>query len=159
MSPLRVQQIIRREIEILLREQVIDAGTYHQLMELYPPIRWDFSMLGRRFLLFGALSVEAGVFILGTAFFEPTLENLAIGLAAIIVIVFYGAAQLGARGLTMTRRALELLGALAIIGLTYTLGVIYSSGSGNWPLLLLIDLLVLLPLAYLLRNVKTWFSM
>ncbi len=54
--------------------------------------------------------------------------------------------------LVQTRRAVELLGGLTLIGLTFTLGIIHGSGSGNWPALLLIDLLILLPLTYLLRN-------
>jgi hypothetical protein len=55
--------------------------------------------------------------------------------------------------MTWTKRSIELVGGLAIIGLSFTLGVIYSSGSGNWPALLLFDMLLLLPLGYLLRNV------
>jgi hypothetical protein len=67
-----------------------------------------------------------------------------------------------------TTRGLELLGAFSLIGSTFTLGVIYSSVSGNWPALLLIDLVLILGLAYLLNNVLllnlsvavffTWFG-
>jgi len=168
MNPQRQKRAIRREIATLLREQIIDASTYSGLMELYPATRWDFSTLGRWFLFFGALSVAAGVLILGTTIFELTLENLAIALTLLIAACFYAAIRLGARGLILAKRAFELLGALTIIGLTFTLGLIFSSGSGNWPALLLIDLLVLMPLAYLLRNVLilvlnvivffTWFG-
>ncbi len=55
-----------------------------------------------------------------------------------------------------------------MVGLSFTLAAIYSSGSGNWPALLLIDMFILLPLAYFLRNVLlllltviiffTWFG-
>jgi len=168
MNPQRIKSAIRREVSTLLREQIIDASTYNALMELYPATRWDFSTLGRWFLFFGALSAAAGVFILGTTIFEFTLENLAIALSLLIAICFFSAFKLGARGLVMARRAMELLGALTIIGLTFTIGIIFSSGSGNWPALLLIDLAILLPLAYLLRNVLilvlnvivffTWFG-
>jgi len=168
MNPKRLKTAIRREVATLLREQIIDASTYSSLMEHYPATRWDFSTLGRWFLFFGALSLAAGVLILGTTIFELTLDNLAIALALFIAVCFYSAMRLGARGLAMAKRALELLGVLTIIGLTFTLGIIFSSGSGNWPALLLIDLLILLPLAYLLRNVLilvlnvivffTWFG-
>jgi hypothetical protein len=168
MSPHRIKRAIRGEIANLLREQLIDAETYDRLMAQYPSTRWDFSTLGRWFLFFGALSVAAGVFILGTSIFELTLENLAIAIALLIAICFYSAIKLGVRELVLAKRAFELLGALAIIGITFTLGLIFSSGSGNWPALLLIDLLILLPLAYLLRNVLilvlnvivffTWFG-
>jgi len=168
MNPQRQKRAIRQEIATLLREQIIDASTYNGLLELYPATRWDFSTLGRWFLFFGALSAAAGVLILGTTIFELTLENLAIALVLLIAICFYSAMRLGTRGLVLAKRALELLGALAIISMTFTLGIIFSSGSGNWPALLLIDLLILFPLGYLLRNVLilvlnvivffTWFG-
>ena len=44
------------------------------------------------------------------------------------------------------------IGASTLIGLTFTLGMIYSTGSGNWPALLLIDWIALLVLSYALRN-------
>lgn len=168
MSPHRLKQIVRGEIATLRREGIIDSGTYDTLITLYPSSRWDFSTLGRWFLFFGAVSSAAGLFILGSTIFELTLENLAVGLVFLIAICFYVAVRLGARGLVLAKRSLELLGAFTIIGLTFTLGIIFSSGSGNWPALLLIDLLILLPLAYLLRNVLilvlnvivffTWFG-
>jgi hypothetical protein len=168
MNPQRIKNAIRQEVSNLLREQIIDASTHNALMELYPATRWDFSTLGRWFLFFGALSLAAGISILGMEVFKLTLENLAIALSLLIAICFYSAFRLGVRDLLMAKRALELIGALTIIGLTFTIGVIYSSGSGNWPALLLIDLAILLTLAYLLRNVLilvlnvivffTWFG-
>ena len=168
MNPKRFRSIVRREINTLRRETLISAEQHSALLQRYPATRWDWSSLGRWFLFFGALSCAAGFTILGARIFEPTLENLAMGLVVGITGVFYGATRLGQRGLTWSRRSLELLGGLGIIGLTFTLGLIFSSGSGNWPMLLLIDLLVLIPLAYALRNVLlltlsiivffTWFG-
>lgn len=168
MSPGRVKRAIRGEIATLLRERIINANTYDELISLYPATRWDFSTLGRWFLFFGAISTSVGVFILGRTIFTFTLEKLAIALVLLIALCFYIAIRLGARGLLLANQALQLLAALSIIGLTFTLGVVFSSGSGNWPALLLIDLLILLPLAYVLRNVLilvltvivffTWFG-
>lgn len=168
MNPKRFQRIVRREIDTLRREDLIDATQHAALLARYPSSRWDWSSLGRWFLFFGAISTAAGVFILGSKLFEPTLENLAIGLSIVIGAVFFAANRLGQRGLVWTKRSLELLGGLAIVGLTFTLGLIFSTGSGNWPALLLIDLFILIPLAYLLRNVLllvlsvvvffTWFG-
>ena len=168
MNPRRMQRVMRNELGILRREGLLDASTYTELLALYPSERWDFSSLSRWFLIFGAISFIAGVLLLGATIFEPTLPKLAVLLGVLIAGCFYSGWMLRTRGMTWTKRSLELLGGLAIIGLTFTLGVIFSSGSGNWPALLLIDMLVLLPLAYLLRNVLlvivnmivffTWFG-
>jgi hypothetical protein len=152
MTPQRLKGIVRAEIATLRREGIIDDRSYDALSARYPSSQWDYSVLGRWFLFFGAISATAGIYILGTTIFQFTLEKLAIVLVGLIAGCFYIGRRLGMKQLVLARRSLELVGALAIIGLTFTLGIIYSSGSGNWPALLLIDLLILIPLAYLLRN-------
>ncbi len=168
MNPRKLQSVLRAEIDTLRREGVIDGKLHVELLQQYPASQWDFSSLGRWFLFFGAITVAAGLAILGTTIFELTLQNLAIALGVAAAVCFFAGSKLGTRGLAWTSRSIELLGAFAIIGLSFTLGVIYSSGSGNWPMLLLFDMLVLLPLAYIRRNVLllvlnvilffTWFG-
>lgn len=168
MNPKRMKRIMRGEVDKLRREGLIGASEYESIASRYPQSAWDYAALGRWFLIFGAISAAAGLFILGSRIFQLTLENLAIALGLFVPLCFYTAFRSGQRGLAWTRRSIELVGGLAVIGLTFTLGIIFSSGSGNWPALLLIDLLILLPLAYLLRNVLllilnvivffTWFG-
>ena len=168
MNPGRLQNIIRSQIDTLRREGVIDAEQYGALVQRYPASRWDFSSLGRWFLFFGALSAAGGLIVLGSTIFELSMENLATLLSIVTFACFIGGFHLGGKGLSWTSRSLELLGGLVLIALTFTLGVIFSSGSGNWPMLLLIDLGILLPLAYWRRNVLllvlnvivffTWFG-
>ena len=153
MNPERVRNIIRDELGILRRENIVNSETYAELLELYPVESWDYSALGRWFLIFGSVAVAAGLRILGSELFEFTLPKLAIALSAIICACFYTGWRLGSSKLIWTKRSIELLGSLCIIGLTFTVGIIFSSGSGNWPALLLLDMLILLPLAYVLRNV------
>jgi hypothetical protein len=148
-----MQGIMRSELGVLRREGLLDASTYGELRALYPSGRWDFSSLSRWFLIFGAIAFISGVAILGATIFEPTLPKLAMLLGVLIVGCFYTGWVLRTRSMTWTKRSLELVGGIAVIGLSFTLGIIFSSGSGNWPALLLIDMLILLPLAYLLRNV------
>ncbi len=168
MNPKRMKHIIRTELGTLRREQMINSETYAELLALYPVGRWDYSSLGRWFLIFGSIAFTAGLFILGSEIFEFTMMKLAIGLGVLITGCFLISWRLRSSNLTWTKRSFELLGSLTIIGLTFTLGIIYSTDSGNWPALLLIDLLILLPLAYILRNVLilvlsvivffTWFG-
>jgi len=168
MNPKRMKRIMRAEIFKLRRAEIIDGTSQSALLALYPLERWDYSSLSRWFLIFGAIATAAGLLILGTEILALTLQNLAILLSVLIFGCFYAGSRLGKRTLIWAKRSVELLGGLCIIGLTFTLGVLYSSGSGNWPALLLIDMLILLPLAYLLRNVLllvavtivffTWFG-
>ena len=168
MNPKRMKHIIRAELGTLLREQVINRETYAELLDQYPVEKWDYSALGRWFLIFGSIAFAAGLFILGSKIFVFTMTKLAISLGVLIIGCFFIGWRLKSSKLTWAKRAFELLGSLCIVGLTFTLGIIYSTGSGNWPALLLIDMILLLPLAYVLRNVLililsmiiffTWFG-
>lgn len=154
MNPQSRNRRVHRELDQLLREGLLDEAKHAQLSANYPLTGWDWRSLGRWFLIFGAISVMAGLSILARTLFDFTLEKLAI-LLGIALIASFGAAQWLRRTrpeLVMTVSSLELLGGLLLIGLTFTLGAIFSTGSGNWPSLLLIDLLVLLSLSYALNN-------
>jgi len=146
---------VRRELDELLREGLLEPATYQQLRERYPTEGWDWRSLGRWFLIFGAVSAMAGLTILGRTLFEFTLPKLAVILGVAMFASFGGGQWLKRTrpALVWTGLSLELLGGLLLIGLTFTLGAIYATGSGNWPALLLIDLLLLLGLSYALRNV------
>jgi len=159
---------VRGELDQLLREGVIDAPTHGQLAALYPTGTWDWRSFGRWFLIFGAIAAAAGAVILLRDVIVFTLWHLAALLAAVLVGLFAGGWELRRRRWSWTGRAAELLGGFALIGLSFTLGLIYSTGSGNWPALLLIDLVLLLALSYLRVNILllclsavvffTWFG-
>jgi hypothetical protein len=76
-----------------------------------------------------------------------------VRLTLVLIALCIGALRLKNKGFTLSGKALELLAAIGIIWLTFTLGSIYSSGSGNWPKLLLFDLIIILSPFYLLHNV------
>ena len=154
MNPQSRNRRVRRELDELLREGVLDVALHDRLRERYPTEGWDWRSLGRWFLIFGAISVMAGLGILARQWFDFTLTKLAL-IQAIATLASFGGAQWIKRAypaLAWSAASIELLGGLGLIGLTFTLGAIFSSGSGNWPALLLIDLLVLLALSYALRN-------
>lgn len=168
MSPVRFNRVVRKELDNIRRAGLIDAEAYGQLCRRYPTGRWDWRSLGRWFVIFGAISLAAGAVLLARGLFEFTLEKLAVLLGLGTLGLLAGGYALRRRDYLWTGRALELLGGFSLIGLSFTLGIIYSSGSGNWPALLLIDLILLLPLAYALRNILllvlsavvffTWFG-
>lgn len=154
MNPQSRNRQISRELDELLREGLLSATTHAQLRQRYPTQGWDWRSLGRWFLLFGALSVMAGLAILGRTLFDFTLEKLAVVQGLGILASFGGAHWLkyNRPNLAWSAASLELLGGLGLIGLTFNLGAIFATGSGNWPALLLIDLVFLLGLSYGLRN-------
>lgn len=153
MTPERFNHKMQTELQRLLREQVIDDITHHKLQQRYPVTEWDWTSLGRWFGMFGAISLGAGIVLYARELFEFTAVKLAWVLSILMLALFAGSFRLHNTRFNMTRRSLELCGAFTLIGLTFTLGYIFSSGSGNWPALLLIDLIILLPLAYGLHNV------
>lgn len=152
MTPHSRNVMVRGELDQLLRSGEIDGDTHGKLSELYPVNSWDWLSLGRWFLAFGALSFAAAVVIFMRDIFDFTLPKLAVSLAGTMVLLFLLGQRLKTRSWIMAGQTLELLSAFALIGLSFVLGMIYSTGSGDWPTLLLIDLIILLPAAYLLRN-------
>lgn len=153
MTPARFNRRVQAQLRRLLREGVIDACSYQQLMDRYPIGRWDWSALGRWFAVFGAVSLAAGLVLFSRELFVFTLFKLAWSLGLLTAALLLTGYRLRRSKFKWTKLSLELCAGFSLIGLTFTLGYLYSSGSGNWPALLLLDLLVLLPLAYLLHNV------
>lgn len=152
MSQMPPNKIVRAELAQLLREGLLDTADGAKIAPLYPLEKWNWTSLSRWFLIFGAVSAVAGAAILLRDIFEFTFQKLAILLALLLIALFGGAYGLKRKGFFRTAASAELLGGFALIGLTFTLGVIYSTGSGNWPVLLLIDLPILLALTYGLVN-------
>jgi hypothetical protein len=145
--------VVRAELDQLVREGLLDAATHRQLAESYPLGRWDWRSLGRWFLIFGAITAAAGAVILLRDVFVFNLHHLAILLVLVIGGLFAAGWKLRQRAWSWSSRTAELLGGLALIGLSFVIGLIYSTGSGNWPALLLVDLVPLLILSYALNNV------
>lgn len=146
-------QAIRAELDQLLREGLLDTAAHAQLSAQYPAGKWNWRSLGRWFLVLGTVAAAAGAVVLVREVYVFTLRGLAVVLAAATPGLLAAGWKLRQRTWLWTGRALELLAAFALIGLTFTLGILHSRGSGNWPVLLLVDLAALLALAYALNNV------
>ncbi|PHN22800.1 DUF2157 domain-containing protein [Pseudomonas sp. ICMP 561] len=153
MSQDRRNRQVRDALDQWLREGQIDPVAHSRIGELYPLTRWDWRSLGRWFLTFGAISLAAGLVLFLREHLTFTLPKLAISLSVLTLGLFIVGRWLPGKGLRMLGSSAELLGGFALIGVSFVVGMIYSDGSGNWPALLLIDLLILLVLSYALGNV------
>lgn len=153
MSLGRRNRQVRNALDQWLREEQIDTAAHSRIGELYPLTRWDWRSLGRWFLIFGAISMAAGLVLFLREHLTFTLPKLAISLSLLTLGLFAIGRWLPGKGLRMLGSTAELLGGFALIGVSVAVGMIYSDGSGNWPALLLVDLLILLMLSYALGNV------
>ena len=168
MRPLKFNRVMHNELAILRRDELIDATLYQELLQAYPTTGWNWLSLGRWLLIFGAIGTSVGLFFLGQEFFQFTLKKAAIACGLVMGCAFIAGHFLRRRQLFWTAQSTELLGGLLLIALSFLVGAIYSSGSGNWPALLLIDMIILLLLTYSLNNVLllvlslvtffTWFG-
>ncbi len=153
MSPLARNRMLHVEFDQWLREGLLTPAQHADLAERYSVGRWDWHALGRWFSIFGGVGVAAGLYrVLSEAQFF-TLPNLAMLLAVAVTALFGGAYALKKRSYRWPPRTLELLGAIGLVGLSFVLGMIFSTGSGNWPALLLIDLVVLVAMSYAFNNI------
>lgn len=152
MSAERRNAQVRAELLSLAAQKVISPEQLEKLNERYPVSRFDLASLTRWFSIFGAVAMGAGLIMLA-----PHLVSwkvlIDLGLAAATAgSLVTGRWFAPARGLPRIAAALELLGALALQGLTVALAAQFSTGSKNWPALVGVDAALLLVLAYLLAN-------
>lgn len=153
MSPLSRNRLVRAELDGWLREGALTPRQHADLAERYVLKDWDWHSLGRWFSIFGGMSVVAGLYQLLHDVLYFTLVHLAGALTVVLALLFAGGHALKKRGYRWPPRVLELLGGIDLIGSSFVLGIIFSTGSGNWPALLLIDLVLLLVLSYALNNI------
>jgi hypothetical protein len=145
-------KIICAELEQLTREGLIDATAHKSIAQLYPLTKWNWTSLSRWFLTFGAISAAGGAAILLKDVFHFSYQKLAIVLGVLTLALLLGGLGLRRKDFVRTAMSAELLAGLTLIGFSFVVGIIYSDGSGDWPALLLIDLVPLLLLTYGLNN-------
>lgn len=152
MSAHSLHRKVRSELTALVAQGVLTYEQAQRIAERYPVARWDLASLARWFTVLGAVAMGAGLLLLAPKLMDVQLL-LEVGLAV-------GSVGLLALGVWWERykqrerlgAALQLLGAMALQGLTVALAVHYSQDSGDWPALVGLDAVLLLVLAYALRN-------
>lgn len=152
MSAVGDNRSIRAELQILVQKGLLTANDAQPLIARYPASDWDVLVLIRWFTILGAVTAGVG----GVWLLSTVINGLRLGEAGLLLAT--GALVWGARYLRQTRRliktaaALELLAGFSLQGLTFVLAIDFSSGSGNWPLLVGIQAALLTVFAYALRN-------
>lgn len=166
-EPVRLHRAIQAELRVLVAHGLLSEADWKRVSERYPVTPWDVARLVRWFTLLGAVTAGLGFLLLvGEHCYQYVLQALRFvwarcnpylvleGLFALLAAgLFWGGFHLGRRrGLVAAGAAVELLGCFAATALTFTLGAHFSTGSGNWPALLGIDMVPFFAAAYALRN-------
>ena len=149
---------IQKDLHLLVAQGVLNYDQMARIAARYPTGKWNLLSLVRWFTVIGAISFGLGIFLLvKEEFFRwfelyryVILESLFTLLS--FVFIWAGYVLKHKKGYPQTGAALELLSCFTLTGLTFTLGIHYSTGSGNWPALVGIDLVIFLIMAYSLNN-------
>ena len=163
----RRHRAIQDELLTLQRLNLLTADQRQRLSQRYPTTATDLLGLVRWFTIVGSVGAGLGLLLL-----LGSNVNLYSLIEGGCVLLFFGlltlarflkqrrlqpdadrtAAAPDSQRLVRVAAALELLACFALTALTLTLGKQYDTGSGQWPVLFGLDLLLLLPLSYVLVN-------
>lgn len=155
----RANRRIQGELDELVKRDVLTVEQALLLKERYPTTAWDLLALVRVFTVLGAITAVAGLAILVRNHLNWWLvSELALAcLGAILLAAGYRLKTV--RGAPLLGESLELIGAIALQGLTVVLAAHYATGSRNWPGLAGWDSALLLALAYLTANrLVLWYA-
>ena len=164
-------RIIREELRQWLDESLISQELHDSLAARYREGSWDISVIIRWTLVLGAIMLGIGLI----TFFLTIMDSKA--LIAIVLTLLCGLSYYF--GLSMTLRtggryypksgnALIAVACLLLCGDIFVIGDILSTGSGHWPILLLIATAIYFGVAYWHKNtlvlvfallgLATWFG-
>lgn len=143
---------VRAELDLLVSQGLIDEGQRKAIASLYPAGAWNILVIIRCFTVIGAIAAAAGLFLLIKDFFSTYLILEVVLTGAVAGLFAVGRWLMVKKKMVRAGAAVHLLMAFALSGLTFTLGLHHSTGSGNWPALVGIDAALFIALAYLLDN-------
>ena len=147
-----INNSVRSEVELLQSQDIINSDSKKKILSHYPPGKWNIIVLIRFFTLLGIISTGIGLFLIIQEFVNLYMILEIVLPIAIISLFFLGRWLEKKKDMERTGAALHLLMCFAFSGLTFTLGLHFSTGSGNWPALVGIDFVIFIILAYLLNN-------
>ncbi len=165
------EKFLRGELRKWLEEGLLGQDVYETLLARYKDTAWDVSVIIRWTLALGAIMLGIGLI----SFFMLIIESLAL-VAVVLTLLcglayYFGFALLRPNGgnyYPKSGNALIAVACLLLCGDIFVIGDLFSSGSGHWPVLLLITAVIYLLLAYLHKNtlvllfaliaLATWFG-
>lgn len=151
-SLIKTNQQIQSELHLLLYQGIISESEYRRISPNYPPETWDLIILIRSFTFIGAVAVGIGLVLLIQVYSSIYLGlEILFGVLTLISLVS-GYFLKNIKAMQRSGAALELMACFTLSALTFTLGVHYAAGSGNWPALVGIDAILCLILTYVLNN-------
>lgn len=160
MSPnRRLHARIHAELDALAGLGILGADQMARLKERYPTTAWDFMALVRAFTVLGAATAIAGLVVLVRAHLDWWLvSELALALAGIALLAL-GHRLRHRSSLPALGETAELIGGMALQGLTVVLAIHHSTGSRNWPAVEGIAALLLIALSYLVASrLVLWYT-
>lgn len=148
----KTNQQIKAELQTLLAQGIITEQEYIKIAPNYPPEKWDLIVLIRSFTLIGTVATGIGLVLLIHLYISMyfILETLFTSLT--LAFLLSGHYIRNKKDMQRAGSAMQLFACFTLSALTFTLGLHYSTGSGNWPALVGIDAFLYLILAYALNN-------
>jgi uncharacterized membrane protein len=164
-------EIILRELAQWRDQGMIDQATHDRLAPQYQGRTWDFATIIRWSLIMGAVMLGVGLISFITLIIH-TLSFVALVLTILCAAAFWYGFQLAdpqrGRFFPRTGNALIAVACLLLCGDVFTVGKLLSSGSGHWPVLLLVTSAIYFVVAYGTKNtlvlvfallgLATWFG-
>jgi hypothetical protein len=147
----RLNRYVTGELRRLEAGGVLTAAEARRIGERYPTGDWNVVSLVRAFTILGALSAAAGVMVLAGEHMNA-LRLVEGSLAVAIVLLLVGARWVRAKDMPRTAASMEMGAGFAVQGLTTVLAIDFSRGSDNWPSLIGVQTILLVAMAYALRN-------
>ena len=165
------EKIILRELQDWLEEELITQDQYHTLSGKYELKSWDLSTIIRWALIIGAVMLGIGLI----SFFTLILESLILLVTVLTLLCglayYFGFSLISERTphyYPKSGNALIAVACLLLCGDIFALGDLLSTGSGHWPILLLIATVIYFGIAYVHKNtlvlvfgligLATWFG-
>jgi len=150
---------IHGELDALARVGILRGAQVVRLKERYPTTAADFIALVRAFTVLGALTAVAGLVVLVRNHLDWWLvSESGLALAGVGLLALGRWLRVG-KALPALGDSAELVGGMALQGLTTVLAVHYSTGSKDWPALVGVQTVLLTVLAYGLANrLLLWYA-
>ena len=149
------EKVITDELKVWLDEKLINHELYEILSAKYRTVSWDILTIIRWSLIIGAIMLGVGIILLVSLIFK-SMGFVVLTLSVLCGVGFYYGFGLTAKdarhAYPKSGNALIAIACLLLCGDIFAIANLISSGTGNWPNLLLIAVGIYFVIAYLKKN-------